>query len=52
VKVDRRKKLTAEKVGTIRQRHAAGASKCRLAKEYGVSRCCIRAIVRHQTWKT
>ena len=44
-------KLTAQRVVEIRQRHAAGVSQYRLAKDYGVSHTCISKIVLRQTWR-
>jgi hypothetical protein len=44
-------KLTEDKVRQIRARHAGGISAYRLAKEYGMSKGCIRQVVRRVTWQ-
>lgn len=43
-------KFTENDIRTIRERHAAGVSGYRLAKEYGVAKNTIYSIVRRTTW--
>ena len=46
-----RSKLTAPKVGEIRARHASGNNPiAKLAREYGVSRPTIDAVLNRKTW--
>lgn len=48
-----RSKLTADDVAEIRRRYAAGAvSFLELARDYKVSKSCVRAAVSHHTWKS
>lgn len=44
-------KLTATAVAEIRQRAGAGEAQRRLAREFGVSRPAISAVVKRETWR-
>jgi len=45
-----RRKLTDEKVISIRSKYSKGNSYRKLAKEYGVSTCCIVLIIKNKTY--
>ena len=40
-----------KQVADIRQRFSAGEKRTLLAREYGVSWCCIRDIITGRTWR-